>query len=562
MTTDTELQQEPTTVTGSNEAKKRDLTALWLGLGTIIIYLLFTWLLPVTDPVESNYALTAREMVLRGDYMTPYIYGHPWFDKPIWTYWMLIGAYNLFGFTDFASRLPGVIAGGVSVSLMYYGVKRLFEDRKFAISASVIMGTFFEFWYITHAVITDQYLFLFSMGTFFYAYFGLRDKKVKDLCLAYAFAGLAVLDKGPVGLVLPGMLLIVFLLVMKEWRKLLFLFHPLGLIVFAVIALPWYLYMYSLHGWGFMDAFLGLHNYVRATISEHPRFNVWDYYIVIWILSLLPWNALVVYGLRYAKRDSRYIYSLVWALGVILFYSCMATKYSTYTYISLIPFGIFGALGLQQWQLRHEGKTVARWKSVAMIGGPALFLIIAVVGAGMVYLPSAGIVLILTLIAVVALLWWSYRKERSAYSWQRYTTAAVLVFFTVIASLLGPIMSNQSGKALAEAVPVNETSQVYFYKKFSASYVYYSGHIASLLRDTNKPATNIWTVGKEVMPLATPAEMLKEMDKLPPVTTEEWKHPSVYIFVQKNDVAEFEKSHMYKDVRAYAVVGDTHVYVR
>ena len=63
MTTDTELQQEPTTVTGSNEAKKRDLTALWLGLGTIIIYLLFTWLLPVTDPVESNYALTAKEMV-------------------------------------------------------------------------------------------------------------------------------------------------------------------------------------------------------------------------------------------------------------------------------------------------------------------------------------------------------------------------------------------------------------------------------------------------------------------------------------------------------------------
>ena len=562
MTINTKLPQKPVVSTATNGVKKRDYTALWLGLGIIGIYLLFTWVLPVTDPVESNYALTAREMVLRGDYMTPYIYGHPWFDKPIWTYWMLSGAYTFLGFTDFASRLPGVVAGGLSVALMYYGVKRLFENRRIAMSASLITGTFFEFWYITHGVITDQYLFLFSMGTFFFAYFGLYDNDVKNVCLAYAFAGLAVVDKGPVGLVLPGILLIVFLVVMKEWRKILFLFHPLGLLVFAVVALPWYWYMYSLHGWGFMESFLGLHNYIRATVSEHPRFNVWYYYIVIWLLGLLPWNTLVVYGLRYAKRDSRYIYSLVWAVGIIVFYSCMATKYNTYTYISLVPFGIVGALGLQAWQLRYDGQVVARWKSFILISGLAIFFVVAIVGAGVVYLPATSIVLLLMLLAILGVLWWAYRQERSVYSWQCYTTVAMLVCYTVIASLISPVMFNQSGKALAESVPVSQTSQVYFYKKFSASYVYYSGHIASLLHDSDKAATNIWTLGKEVMPLATPSTVEAELDAMSPATKEAWQQPRIYIFVDAADVAEFEQTSMYKMLHGYAVVGNTYVYVR
>ena len=53
------------------------------------VYLLGNHLLPVTDPVESNYALTAKEMVLSGDWLSPQIYGHYWYDKPIMIYWLL-----------------------------------------------------------------------------------------------------------------------------------------------------------------------------------------------------------------------------------------------------------------------------------------------------------------------------------------------------------------------------------------------------------------------------------------------------------------------------------------
>ena len=60
--------------------------------------------LPITDPVESNYALTAKEMLLSGDYISPRIYGNYWFDKPVFFYWELIAAFSAFGINEFAAR--------------------------------------------------------------------------------------------------------------------------------------------------------------------------------------------------------------------------------------------------------------------------------------------------------------------------------------------------------------------------------------------------------------------------------------------------------------------------
>lgn len=61
-------------------------------------------LLVVTDPVESNYVLTAREMLASGDYVSPRIFGNYWYDKPVFFYWELIAAFKLFGVSDFAAR--------------------------------------------------------------------------------------------------------------------------------------------------------------------------------------------------------------------------------------------------------------------------------------------------------------------------------------------------------------------------------------------------------------------------------------------------------------------------
>ena len=75
-----------------------------IGIVGLALYLLGNWAIAVTDPVESNYTLTALEMLRSGDYVSPRIYGNYWYDKPAFFYWELIVAYKLFGVNEFAAR--------------------------------------------------------------------------------------------------------------------------------------------------------------------------------------------------------------------------------------------------------------------------------------------------------------------------------------------------------------------------------------------------------------------------------------------------------------------------
>lgn len=83
---------------------------------SFFLYLIGNQLLPITDTAESNYALTAKEMVLSGDWISPQIYGHYWYDKPIFYYWELALSYTLFGFNEMASRLPAALLGSAPSS--------------------------------------------------------------------------------------------------------------------------------------------------------------------------------------------------------------------------------------------------------------------------------------------------------------------------------------------------------------------------------------------------------------------------------------------------------------
>lgn len=132
--------------------------------------------LAVTDPVESNYALTAKEMVLSGDWISPQIYGTYWFDKPIFIYWMLCISYTLCGFTDFASRLPGALFGTASVVLAaWYMLRRTVMTA--ALIAAAMTVTSLAVWAISHSIITDQMLFFFTSAAMFFAYIGLTEGK-------------------------------------------------------------------------------------------------------------------------------------------------------------------------------------------------------------------------------------------------------------------------------------------------------------------------------------------------------------------------------------------------
>ena len=96
-----------------------------LTLAWLLLYVLGNNFLVITDPVEGNYAETAREMLAAGDYFSPQIYGNYWYDKPIMFYLELIAAFKLFGLSDFSARFfPGRLLSGRGI------VRRLAQKKK------------------------------------------------------------------------------------------------------------------------------------------------------------------------------------------------------------------------------------------------------------------------------------------------------------------------------------------------------------------------------------------------------------------------------------------------
>ena len=321
---------------------------IFLFLLSIICYLAANHIVPITDPSESNYALTAREMVEAGNWMSPQIYGKYWYDKPIFFYWELALSFSLFGFNEFAARLPAAIFGTASVLLTYWFAARVY-DKKTGLFAALILCASLEHWYLSKAVITDAALFLFMSATVVSFYLGYTENK-KYYWLCYIFAGFAALTKGPIGLLLPGLACFLFLVSEKDLKEMLRVHLFTGLLLFILVAGSWYGYMYDHHGNDFLINFFGVHNYLRATVAEHTRDNVWYFYLFVFFLGFFPWSFALPISLW--KRRARLRFTgmsdatrllLIWAVTVFVVFNLFATKYLTYTYPYLFALAILTA---------------------------------------------------------------------------------------------------------------------------------------------------------------------------------------------------------------------------
>ena len=339
---------------------------------SLVLFFLGIWLIPITDPTESVYVLTAKEMLAAGDWLSPRIYGNFWFDKPIMFYWELLIAYKIFGVNEFAARFFPAVFATLGLFLTYFFGAKLYTKR-IGLAAAVMLATSLEYWYIAHAVITDMTLLVMFSATLISFFLGYRAGKPQFYLIAFAASGVAVLTKGPIGFFLPGLIILIFLVWQDDLRHLRKLFRAKNLLLFAAIVSIWYLPMMLIHGSPFVENFLGVHNFLRATVSEYPKTDVWYYYLLITAIGFFPYSipVIIIAAKNYALRithyalhfDQREKFLIVWTLTVIIFFQLCATKYITYTLPAMIPAMILCAKIL-----------VSRWK--IFIGTVAATLII------------------------------------------------------------------------------------------------------------------------------------------------------------------------------------------
>lgn len=214
------------------------------------------------------------------------------------------------GVNEVAARIPSAILATVTVFLVFYTLRRVTSSQLVAGIGGVMM-TFNPAWIAWgRTAVSDMYLsatITIALLSFFLAY---SQNQWGWYLSFYIFIGLAVLSKGPVGLLLPFLIITCFLLYLgrESSRKILNRMRlGWGLLVIAVVTLPWYIAITLRHGWEYINTFFGYHNLQRFTsvVSNHP--GPWYYFFPVLIVGIIPWSAylpLAIYHLKPWKRHS------------------------------------------------------------------------------------------------------------------------------------------------------------------------------------------------------------------------------------------------------------------
>ena len=279
-------------------------------------------------PDEPRYARVAVEMQRASEWVTPTLQGEPWLEKPPLYYWLAGAAFRVLGETEAAARLPSVLA-----LLGLTGATALFGARLYGSAAGLhagfIAGTSLLAFAYGRAASMD--MLLAATVTLAIGLSGLRLLGIagRTACVgAAAVAGLATLAKGPLGLLLPVLVVGGYLLSTREWRRLREVLAPAAVVAFALVALPWYVAILRDQGRQFVDVFLLNHNLQRFTSEVHNHPGPFWYYLPVLLLGLFPWSGLALPGLvRSAPRESRADrFVLLWLLLPLAFFSLAALQ--------------------------------------------------------------------------------------------------------------------------------------------------------------------------------------------------------------------------------------------
>ncbi|MDJ0556324.1 MAG: glycosyltransferase family 39 protein [Microcoleaceae cyanobacterium MO_207.B10] len=376
------------------------LSCLWLSLLTWLAFFCNLGNIGLIDETEPLFAEAARQMAETGDWVTPYFNGETRFDKPPLIYWLMAIAYHIIGVNEWAVRLPSAIS---ATALMCFGFYTLYKyghyhlgDRISIPNQKSLMIQLLIAW-IGGAMIalnpetiawgrigvSDMLLtgcMCSALLAFFIGYASesannqitklnhiqpeknstipkpknlsqsRKSTKFNRWYLAfYVLISFAILAKGPIGIVLPALIIGSFLLYVgnffQVWQEIK-IFR--GSLIIFTITLPWYLLITLAHGKDYIDTFFGYHNLERFTSVVNHHEAPWYFYFLVILIGFAPWSIYLpiaitktrFWQLRYWRRKPRSqqlgLFAFFWFICILIFFSISATKLPSYV-LPLMP---------------------------------------------------------------------------------------------------------------------------------------------------------------------------------------------------------------------------------
>lgn len=348
----------------------------------------------LVDETEPLFVEAARQMTLTGDWVTPYFNEVTRFDKPPLVYWLMAIAFKVLGVNEWAARLPSALSALALMGMGFYTLQRFGwpqvnldrasdrasdpqlaiapvdpqasdpgdpaarQDRLGAWVAAAIGATLIVLnpetigW--ARIAVSDMLLsgcIGIALFAFFLAYAQPQypRRQAGWYLTVYISLGLGVLTKGPIGIVLPGLIIGTFLLYVGQWRAVLREMYVIpGAIIFGAIAIPWYVLVIQANGQAYIDSFFGYHNFERFTSVVNNHSAPWFFYFLVVLLGFAPWSTYLPLAIghwrvwrwqdwRQTPRSQQLgLFALTWFLVIFGFFTVAATKLPSYV-LPLMP---------------------------------------------------------------------------------------------------------------------------------------------------------------------------------------------------------------------------------
>jgi 4-amino-4-deoxy-L-arabinose transferase-like glycosyltransferase len=305
---------------------------LLLGIGAWLGWL--SWVRPLMMPDEGRYASVALEMYRSGDVGTPLMNGMPYFHKPPLYYWLAEIGYRFFGVNEWAARFPSWLAAWAAVAAVYAFLAR-YRDRATARLAVLVLATLPAFYagaqFANMDMLVGGTIALATLAGAAAVLEWRAGRAHRWLVMAAAVcAALALLAKGLIGVVLPGGVLLAWVLALRQPKAVRVLLWPPAVAVFLALGLPWFAWMEVRYP-GFFNYFFIYQQFDRFSETGFNNVQPFWFYLPVFIGLMLPWT-LWARGLFrttfWGAADAGGIRMLaaLWIVVVIGFFSLPSSK--------------------------------------------------------------------------------------------------------------------------------------------------------------------------------------------------------------------------------------------
>jgi 4-amino-4-deoxy-L-arabinose transferase-like glycosyltransferase len=352
---------------GKRPALAVTLSIVWLVLIGGVAFFWHLGSLGLIDETEPLFAEASRQMLVTGDWITPFFNGETRFDKPALIYWCQAIAYSIFGVNEWAVRLPSALAALGLISLALYTIQwylakedyleqKVRPTRRWLTAAlgAAIMALNPEMIVWGRAGVSDMLLvgcMDSALLCFFLGYAQPSKSQVKArwyLAFYILIAG-AILTKGPVGIVLPALIIGIFLVYMGNAKEVLREMRPFtGLLIILCLSLPWYVLVIWRNGENYINSFFGYHNVERFTSVVNRHSAPWYFYFIIVLLGFAPYSVYLPlamarlkfwqrnYWLEQERSSQLGLFAFFWFITIFGFFTIAVTKLPSYV-LPLMP---------------------------------------------------------------------------------------------------------------------------------------------------------------------------------------------------------------------------------